>query len=79
MGQNFETLSFNYMKAHATQNAPLSGAFWDGGEETFIKTRAPNGRWRDTLRQQESATYESRAIAELGEACARWLATGERP
>ncbi len=70
--------SFNYMKAHATQSVPLGGAFWDGGAETFIN-KGTNGRWRDTLSQQESATYESRAIAELGEACARWLATGERP
>jgi aryl sulfotransferase len=36
-----------------------------------------NGRWRDTLTEQDCAEYESRAEAELGQACARWLATGE--
>jgi aryl sulfotransferase len=46
------------------------------GAETFIN-RGSNGRWRDTLSQQECAAYEKRAIAELGEQCAKWLASGE--
>jgi hypothetical protein len=29
------------------------------------------------FRDDDSATYEGRAVAELGAECARWLATGE--
>jgi aryl sulfotransferase len=68
--------SFDYMKSHATPSVPLGGAFWEGGAETFIN-KGTNGRWRDTLSAAESAAYEQRAVAELGEACAAWLATGE--
>ncbi len=71
-----EHCSFNYMKANATRAVPMGGAFWDGGAETFIH-KGVNGRWRDTLSDEESAKYESRALAELGEACANWLASGE--
>jgi aryl sulfotransferase len=68
--------SFDYMKSHATPSVPLGGAFWDGGAETFIN-KGTNGRWRDTLSEEESVAYEQKAVAELGEECARWLATGE--
>ena len=67
--------SFDYMKAHATPSVPLGGAFWDGGAQTFIN-KGVNGRWRDTLSAEESAAYRQRAVAELGESCARWLETG---
>lgn len=72
-----EHCTFDYMKSHATPSVPLGGAFWDGGAETFIH-KGVNGRWRDLLSAGENAAYEARARAELGEACARWLATGER-
>jgi aryl sulfotransferase len=67
---------FDYMKSHATPSVPLGGAFWEGGAETFIH-KGTNGRWRDTLSPEESAAYEKKAVAELGEECAKWLATGE--
>lgn len=70
--------SFAWMKAHATQVAPLGGAFWDGGAPTFIN-KGINGRWRDVLSAEESALYEATARRELGEACATWLATGRLP
>ncbi|MDP9138417.1 MAG: sulfotransferase domain-containing protein [Pseudomonadota bacterium] len=70
-----EHCSFAYMKSHAGPSVPLGGAFWDGGAEVFIN-KGSNGRWRDTLSPKEIAAYENRAVAELGEACARWLATG---
>jgi aryl sulfotransferase len=73
-----EHCSFEYMKKHAAMSAPLGGVFWDGGAETFIN-KGTNGRWRDVLTPEDVARYEQRARAELGEACARWLATGERP
>ncbi len=68
--------SFDYMKAHATTSVPLGGAFWDGGAETFIH-KGVNGRWNDSLTDEEVAAYEQKAIEELGEECAHWLATGE--
>ena len=70
--------SFDYMKANATPAVPLGGAFWDGGAENFIY-KGVNGRWRDTLDEEESAKYEKLAVAELGEECAHWLVTGELP
>ncbi|HVJ33160.1 MAG TPA: sulfotransferase domain-containing protein [Terriglobia bacterium] len=74
--------SFAYMKAHAASCTPRGGALWEGGAETFIH-RGTNGRWRDTLSAEGCAAYEARAVAELGEDCARWLAEGaacrERP
>ena len=56
---------------------PLGGAFWDGGAQTFIH-KGTNGRWRDRLTEAESEQYEDKAREELGDACAHWLATGER-
>ena len=73
-----EHCSFDYMKANAAKSAPLGGVFWDGGAATFIN-KGVNGRWRDTLTAEDSARYEATARQELGEDCARWLATGEQP
>ncbi len=67
--------SFDYMKANATKSVPLGGAFWDGGAKTFIH-KGKNGRWRDTLSQDDVQRYEDRAIKELGPECAHWLAEG---
>jgi len=69
--------SFDYMKHNATPVVPLGGAFWDGGATTFIH-RGTNGRWRDTLSAGDCAGYEKRAVDELGELCACWLAGGGR-
>ncbi len=69
--------TFDYMKAHAAQSAPLGGIFWDGGAETFIN-KGVNGRWRDLLSVEDVKAYEDRALKELGPDCAKWLATGER-
>ena len=72
-----EHCSFDYMKKNATKSVPLGGAFWDGGAQTFIN-KGTNGRWRDVLTADDVDRYERRARAELGEACAHWLATGQR-
>jgi aryl sulfotransferase len=69
--------SFDYMKANATKSVPLGGAFWDGGAKTFIH-KGINGRWREILSSDEVATYEEHARRELGDECARWVATGDR-
>ena len=71
-----EHCSFDYMKRHAGQVAPVGGIFWDDGPETFIHKGA-NGRWRDVLTPEESRKYEDLARERLGPECAHWLATGE--
>ena len=71
-----EYCSFDWMKHNAAKSVPLGGAFWDGGAKVFINMGV-NGRWKDTLTPEEVAEYERRARRELGENCARWLATGE--
>jgi aryl sulfotransferase len=72
-----EHCSFDYMKAHAAACAPLGGALWEGGGQTFIH-KGTNGRWQWVLPEADSAAYEARAIAELGPDCAEWLASGTR-
>ena len=67
--------SFNYMKANAAASAPLGGALWEGGAETFIN-KGTNGRWQGQLTAADVAAYEARALAELGPDCATWLASG---
>jgi len=73
-----EYCSFDWMKANATKSVPLGGAFWDAGAQVFIN-KGVNGRWHDTLTAADVAAYEARAKKELGEDCARWLATGVMP
>ena len=76
---NWETLlhhcSFEYMKANATKSVPLGGVFWDGGAQTFIH-KGKNGRWRETLDEDEIRRYERRCVEELGIECARWMSGG---
>jgi aryl sulfotransferase len=67
-----EHCSFDYMKANATQSVPLGGAFWDGGAQTFVH-KGVNGRWTDTLTEEDNRAYKTRAVKELGGECARWL------
>jgi aryl sulfotransferase len=73
-----EHCSFAHMKSHAAQSAPLGGALWEGGAETFIN-KGTNGRWQEMLSKADIEAYESRAVKELGPDCAHWLATGEMP
>lgn len=68
-----EYCSFDWMKSNATKATPLAGAFWDAGAETFIN-KGINGRWQNELSEGDSTAYERRAVAELGEECAAWLA-----
>ena len=72
-----EHCSFDWMKANATRSVPLGGAFWEGGAQTFVN-KGTNGRWRDILTTEDRERYERIAREQLGDACARWLATGER-
>jgi len=70
-----EHCGFAWMKANATRSTPLGGAFWDRGAAVFIN-KGTNGRWRDTLTEQDTARYEAIARERLGEDCAAWLAAG---
>ncbi len=71
-----EHCTFDYMKRKAAKIVPLGGSLWEGGAQTFIH-KGTNGRWRDTLTDEDIAEYERTAEEQLGEECARWLATGE--
>lgn len=73
-----EHCSFDYMKEHAADSAPLGGAPWKGGAKTFIH-KGTNGRWRDVLTDEDNARYEATAVEKLGPECANWLKTGEMP
>lgn len=72
-----EHCSFQYMKAHAEKMAPLGGAPWEGGANTFIN-KGSNGRWRDALTEDDIARYEERGEKELGAECFRWVRDGGR-
>lgn len=74
LGKVLEHVSFDHMKKHAETmfpDLPLKR----GGSD-FIN-KGTNGRWRDILTAHDIAKYEARALAELGEDCAHWVATGE--
>ena len=68
-----EYCSFEWMKKNATKSVPLGGAFWDAGAEVFIN-KGTNGRWHDKLTKADVEAYEARAVKELGQECAAWLA-----
>jgi aryl sulfotransferase len=70
-----EHSSFDWMKLNADKCAPLGGAIFEGGGETFIN-RGSNGRWQQVLTDTDISAYEERAQAELGEDCAQWLTNG---
>ena len=71
-----EHCGFAFMKAHAGQVAPLGGAVFDGGADSFIRAGV-NGGWRAVLSAEDGAAYDAEALEKLGPECARWLATGE--
>jgi aryl sulfotransferase len=71
-----EHCSFDYMKKNAVKSVPLKGAFWDGGCGVFIN-KGVNGRWKDLLTKEDNERYEKMCLENLGEACTRWLNTGE--
>jgi aryl sulfotransferase len=67
--------SFTHMKAHASRYAPRGGSIFKGGARTFFPS-GTNGRWRDTLTDEDCRLYEAMAEQRLGPACAHWLAEG---
>lgn len=71
-----EHCSFEYMKKHSEDSAPLQGAMWKGGANTFIH-KGTNGRWQNILSEEDSNRYVDMAYERLGDDCAHWLITGE--
>ncbi|MBH1929331.1 sulfotransferase domain-containing protein [Serratia rubidaea] len=67
--------SFDWMKQNGNKVAPLRGALWQGGGDTFIH-KGVNRRWADVLSVQECVAYEQRTQRELGAECANWLSAG---
>ena len=63
------------MQQHGEAVVPLAGAIFENGTKSFLN-KGTNGRWRDVLTVTDSTAYESRAFAELGADCARWLQHG---
>jgi aryl sulfotransferase len=39
----------------------MGGAFWDAGAEVFIN-KGTNGRWKETLTDEDNRRYKSKAI-----------------
>jgi aryl sulfotransferase len=68
-----EHCSIEWMRANTFQGAER---VFEGGANTFFY-RGVNGRWSETLTPADIAEYEARAVHELGDDCAHWLATGE--
>ena len=67
--------TFEAMKGNAAAVAPLGGAMWKGGADTFIN-KGTNGRWKEVLTKAQVEAYEKAAEARLGKECAKWLARG---
>ena len=67
--------TFEAMKGNAAAVAPMGGAMWKGGAETFIN-KGTNGRWKDVLTEAQVEAYEKAAKERLGEECAEWRALG---
>jgi aryl sulfotransferase len=72
-----EHCSFDFMKKHAANVAPMGGGIFEGGPEVFIH-KGVNGRWRDVLTAEDIADYERTAREQLGDECAAWLKNGSR-
>lgn len=73
-----EHCTFDYMKQHADQVAPLGARRMTGGSSEFFH-KGTNGRWRDVLTAEDIRDYEESVAENLTPECARWLATGEGP
>ena len=67
--------TFDYMKREAERMTPGGGARLRGGAGSFIY-KGSNGRWRASLAADDCARYLATAKAELGAACAAWVAEG---
>jgi aryl sulfotransferase len=67
--------SFSYMREHAAELLPGQEKFRPGVDRYMI-FKGENDRWKDALTAENSLAYDEAARRELGEGCARWLASG---
>lgn len=68
--------SFDWMKEHAEQFAPpQSDVAFEGGAKSFIN-KGSNGRWKDSLSEEDNAKYLAKTLQELGPECAEWIEKG---
>jgi aryl sulfotransferase len=66
------------MKSHAVEVSPPQSEFaFEGGADRFVY-KGSNGRWKEVLSADDVKLYEEKAVEELGEDCARWLANGRK-
>jgi aryl sulfotransferase len=70
-----ERCTFEYMKEHAEDVAPIGAGMMRGGVREFMH-KGTNGRWSDVLTDKDVADYERTAREQLGPECAAWLASG---
>jgi len=68
--------TFAEMKKNADTVAPLNGALWEGGGNSFI-FKGSNGRWKGVLSEAQLAAYDAKVKKDLPKACAVWLETGK--
>jgi aryl sulfotransferase len=69
----FEHCSFDYMKNNQEQLAPKMSKLF----KNAMINKGENKRWKDILTTSDCEFYEKRALEELGQECANWLATGK--
>jgi aryl sulfotransferase len=76
-----EHCTFDYMKKHgdSLSRSPVVSDFFEGGLAKSFIHKGTNGRWRDTLTDDDIRKYEQTAASRLSPDCAHWLATGELP
>ena len=70
--------TFSYMKANAPRLLAAEGDKVQGLVDHLI-SKGQGGRWRDVLTPDDSERYVALLRAEVGEECAHWVTTGDRP
>jgi len=68
--------TFGEMKKQADVIAPLNGAMWEGGGNSFI-FKGTNNRWKGVLSEEQLAAYDRKVQKDLTKECATWLETGK--
>jgi aryl sulfotransferase len=68
-------VSFSEMKKDGARYAPLGGAFWKGGADTFMN-KGTDGRWQGVLSEEELALYDAACERTLTPECRHWLENG---
>lgn len=67
---------FSFMKENSARLTPeYAGMIW---KDNAMINKGSNRRWKDLLTQEDNERYEAKAVSELGEEGARWLAKGDK-